>query len=149
MIEQSLSIRVMQEYELPLVYAWRQDEKVMNFLPSSPPDQLTWTKHLHWWRNRDGAYFMINLDDRPIGTCHWRVSGEVGLILGEKDVWGQGHGKTAMALMLKLLPAKTPVFALILDENVASQRLFESLGFTWDGKERGRNKQRTYRKVLP
>lgn len=59
-----------------------------------------------------------------------------GLVIGEKEVWGRGIGKTALCILLDY--AFTPlnlerVYSEVYDFNKRSQRLMESVGFTHEG----------------
>ena len=58
---------------------------------------------------KDGNHFSIitQEDDKLIGNCSFfredntNRSAEVGIIIGEKDYWGQGYGSEALQLLLK------------------------------------------------
>jgi RimJ/RimL family protein N-acetyltransferase len=92
---------------------------------------------------------------RIIGTTHFNMAtGEVGLLIGEKGLWGAGLSKAALSLTLRKVFRSTyklltppGVWAVIHPENVASAHLFESLGFVHNGE--GRNGQCLYRWAPP
>jgi RimJ/RimL family protein N-acetyltransferase len=60
---------------------------------------------------------------------------EVGLYIGEVELWGQGVGKQALTQMLELLPERA-AYAVIHRKNERSIKLFTSLGFKKIGKAR-------------
>ena len=136
--------------DLPLLLAWRQDREVMSYLPSAPVSP-TWENHTAWWRGRkdrsDWMVILSSLDgsNRPVGTTHYNWdTGEVGILIGEKVLWGKGVGREALRKTLDWIGAKN-CWAVIHPDNIASQRVFGNNGFVWDD-EMGRNGQRVYRR---
>ena len=141
---------------LPLILAWRNDREIMQFLPSSP-EKLGYPAQLEWFlrqrgQPRENITELVMLTpvylpyiERPVGTVHYNLAtGEVGLLIGEKALWGQGLGKVALSLVLRWLleSRKTvglKVWAVVHPENTASLKLFKSLGFVDAGP--GRNGQ--------
>ena len=93
--------------ELELVLAWRNDPEVMRYLPSAQRP-LTWEDHLAWYERYEPYHgvairqdWMIELTesghDRGVGVVHYiTYTSEIGLIVGEKTLWGQGVGRIAL-----------------------------------------------------
>ncbi|KKK74639.1 hypothetical protein LCGC14_2881770, partial [marine sediment metagenome] len=145
---------------LPTILAWRSDRDVMRYLPTAPVEP-TWEEILDWYvsgkrRDPGHGYWTIKLSPRVltpmsrdsapdfsriIGTTHFNMAtGEVGLLIGEKGLWGAGLSKAALSLTLRKVfhstfKLLTPpgVWAVIHRENDRSLRLFESMGFVHDG----------------
>lgn len=149
-----------------LLLAWRQDRQVMKYLPSAP-ELPTWADHYRHLQNGNTTYYWVSATEkikrysgsakdvdaylvdevltvRVVGVVHFKRDGEVGILIGEKAIWGKGVGKKALALLLEKLPVGTPLWAVIHPENIASQKVFEANGFRCT-KEAGRNGQLLYR----
>ena len=76
-------------------------------------------------------------DGRVAGNIgSWMDGGEryVGYWLG-REHWGQGHASRAVAAFLAEVPER-PVYAHVVDHNVASLRVLERCGFVVAGEER-------------
>ena len=150
-----LTLRDVTERDLPLLLAWRQDREVMQYLPSAPT-RMSWEAEWAWWvgrRNRldrmvEGAYWRVDAPDyytdtpgrtalRPIGVEHYaREPGEVGLLMGERALWGRGLGKRALGMFLEELTDEPRIWAAVHPKNEPSLALFHSLGFRDAGEER-------------
>lgn len=143
-----------------LLLAWRQNEEVIRYLPSHPR-VLTWEEHMAWWGNsvmkrdrkekidrmilfRDTEIFPV----RPVGIVTANIfSGEVGILIGDVSVWGQGIGKAAVGEFLALLRAqgrRKDWWAVIHPLNTGSQNVFLANGFN-QTEEMGRNGQGVWR----
>lgn len=157
-------LREMEEADQALVLAWRSDREVMRYLPNAPvhptfKSQWEYFKGpaLREWHR----YWVVTLHDelapRPVGVCQFHAdTGEVGLLIGEKSLWGKGVGGSALGMLMGKVaaymwgdqpPANAPsawVWACIHRENEASQRLFETWGFVPTDEE-ARCNQLTYR----
>ena len=153
-----LTLRDVTERDLPLLLAWRQDREVMRYLPSAPT-RMSWEVEWAWWvgrRNRldrmvVGEYWRTSAPDyypdppgrtatRPIGVVHYdRETGEVGILMGERSLWGLGLGKQALGMLLEELVGEPRIWALVHPANEASLALFQHAGFKLVGE--GRNGQ--------
>ena len=67
---------------------------------------------------------------------HW--SPEIGYLIGEIGLWGQGYGKKAVQLALDYLKEKGYEYChtTVLENNERSLRLLKSLGFKETAKAR-------------
>lgn len=138
-IHSQSSLRPARLGDLELLFAWRQDREIMKYLTAAPK-RPTWTEHWEWWKSRqDRLDWMVVIDDgeveRSVGTVHYNLAtGEIGLIIGEKTLWGQNVGYWALKVVLGDIQVrkdveKHKVWAQIHWENVHSQGLFTRLGF--------------------
>ena len=142
-----IHLRIAHEGDLPLIMAWRNQEKVyQGFYTQKEP--LRWEEHKNWWasRNKDWREFIIvlieNTEMRDVGVVtigqldHW--SPEIGYFIGEVSLWGSGLGKQAVFLGLEWLKQQGKEYArtTILDNNTRSIKLAKSLGFKRLGKAR-------------
>lgn len=152
-LAREVHLRPVFKDDWPLLFAWRQDREVMALLPSAPKHP-TWEVHQAFWDALPGSaqYYMVIHERRPIGVVHMRDDHEVGIIIGEKDLWGRGYGGEAVRQLLQRLSSYGPnqgmrVHALVHPDNAASIRLFEENGFA-DSGETGRGDQRVYARRL-
>ena len=147
-----IELRSVLHSDLALILAWRSDQEIMQHLPSVP-ERPTWEEHEEYWSkayHRDwmidqviGVYLLA--PHRSVGIVHIIPgTGEVGIIIGAKSLWGKGIATQALALMLERVEesklTKEPIWAAIHPENIASQKAFTKVGFT-NTHEPGRNGQ--------
>jgi len=83
---------------------------------------------------KDGNRHIGNIKLGPIDTQH--RCGDVGIIIGEKDCWGEGYATEAIALLVdyafSALSLRT-VTAGCYSNNPASKKAFLKAGFSIDG----------------
>ena len=145
-------LRLATEADMPLVMAWRNIAEVRQGIYTqgyAKPHTLTWEEPSKWWhgKNKDWREFIICvLDDdwrlREVGTVtlgqldHWCP--EVGILIGEPKLWGQGIGKRALQCAIHYLAKRgyTKTHTTILKSNERSIRLFESVGYKRVGEGR-------------
>ena len=143
---EQVSLWHLEEQDLELVLAWRNDPEVMKWLPSAQRP-LLWQDHLDWFRRYHSGLvwqydWTIQLETgslvrrrRRVGTVHYvNHTSEIGLLVGEKTLWGQGIGRIALEKALHevtgphwelLRQAVGPVWAVVHPENTPSRKLFE------------------------
>ena len=150
-------LRPLMAEDLPLLLAWRQDSEVMRHMPSAP-EAPAWEDQVATWKDSRGVagtwrYMVLvegdqgdPLQERPVGTTHLHMDGEVGVIIGEKQLWGQGVASAALRETLLVREVfgqdRGRPWAVIHPDNKRSRRLFEGLGFVPAGP--GRNGQTKY-----
>lgn len=80
--------------------------------------------------------------DRHVGNIglhriHWVCrSAEIGILLGEREVWGKGVGSEALRLVIEYAFVRlnlNRLYAGAVAKNVGSTRLFEKAGFSREG----------------
>ena len=155
-VEYQIELRGVAGSDLALILAWRSDREIMQYLPSAS-EKLTWEEHEEYWRkayHRDwmidqvfGCYLLA--PHRSIGIVHIIPgTGEVGIIIGAKSLWGKGIATKALTLMLEKAKeyalTKEKVWAAIHPENIASQKAFTKVGFV-NTHEPGRNGQERWK----
>ena len=150
--EYQIELRGVVHNDLALILAWRSDWEIIRYLPSAP-EKPTWEEHETYWRKAYHCDWMIDqvfgsyllAPRRPVGIVHIiPATGEVGIIIGARSLWGKGIATKALGLMLErargLKLVRKPIYAEIHPENIASQRVFTKVGFV-NTKEPGRNGQ--------
>jgi RimJ/RimL family protein N-acetyltransferase len=130
---------------------WKNDEELQ--LMSSDtfaPESLEGTRaRLERWLASDPdeiVHFAIRLVDAPgmVGFCHLaevdrqNQSCKVGIVLGERQLWGQGLGSEAVMALVEQAFARqlTRVGAEVYSSNVRSVRMLERVGFEREGVRR-------------
>lgn len=127
-MDSRISVRPATRQDLDRLYQWRSDEDIYQWFREQD-EPLDWHAHINWWQNRPDARddLIIEHGARPVGVVSIATDGDVGIYIGEKDMWGQGIAKEVLQ---QALDNRTREYtAEIHIENEASQRLFESVGF--------------------
>jgi RimJ/RimL family protein N-acetyltransferase len=86
---------------------------------------------------RAGDRHLGNVQLRDINVHH--KTAEVGILVGEKDVWGRGVGTEAIKAMIGLARDKLGMYKLyagVYSRNVRSVKAFEKVGFVVEGVRR-------------
>jgi len=91
-------------------------------------------------------HWLIKIDNRVVGhinLCQMTKSkAELQIVIGEKEYWGRGIGKKAIALVLanaKKLNYKE-IYVEARPENLRARKLYKSVGFIEQGVKKYRNK---------
>jgi diamine N-acetyltransferase len=147
-----IRLRAIEREDLPRFVAWLNDPDVLQglliYLPLSLTDEENWYENM-LKRPMDEHPLVIEIkqaeDWLPIGNCgfmniDWRCrSGEVGIFIGEKQLWNQGYGTDAMNLLLKhgFNTLNLNRVALdVYDTNLRAVRSYEKAGFVHEGRKR-------------
>jgi RimJ/RimL family protein N-acetyltransferase len=138
-----MELHELQEHDLRHLLQWRNNPEVNRYLTSrhrTLEEIATWYKQII--SDRNALLFGIYCDDALVGYCI--VEGvdlasrkcEVGVIIGEPYLWGQGLGKYAVQRLLRHCFEHLKlhrVLAVIARGNARSERLFQRLGFIHEG----------------
>ena len=146
--DSGVSLRPLVEEDVPLLARWFFDPEVLRWLQiSEDPPHLRTAEAIHerFEMMRDDPFtevWRIDTEGRPIGEIELvgihelQRRAEMHLSIGEKDVWGRGHGPRAVRLVLyhafENLRLRR-VFAMADADNARVIRLFEKCGFTKEG----------------
>lgn len=145
-------LRAVEHKDLPLFVAWLNDPEVTQgltvYLPLSNAHEEKWFENMID-RPMDEQPMVIEVlqDDswRPVGNCgfhnlDWRCkSAEVGIFIGEKEMWNQGFGSEAMRLLLMHGFETLNLNRIALDvyaTNPRAIRSYEKVGFQLEGRKR-------------
>jgi RimJ/RimL family protein N-acetyltransferase len=94
---------------------------------------------------RDGSTFAIEADGKFIGQCalfNFDTTGhtcELGIAIGDRDYWGQGYGREAIALLLDYafqLRNFRKVWLRVHASNERAWRAYKACGFVEEGRLR-------------
>ena len=147
-----IRLRATEMEDIPLFLNWVNDEEITESLDIIYP--LSCAEEEQWYTNMIGRpkaehNMVIEIQQQsqgeaniPIGTCKffnidWRNrSGELSIMIGEKEFWDQGFGTEAMRLLLKhgfhslnLHRICLQVFA----NNKRAIHVYEKVGFKQEG----------------
>ena len=146
-----VDLRPLDDTDLPILLAWAHMLKIWEYLPTSRRSEiLTWEEHNKWFHFKRNNRFdwTILLDDgkwkqRSVGMVHvieiHEEYPEVGLYIGDVNLWGKGIGKRALQLVIGRMSVYSHIqglHAIIHPDNKRSIRLFKSLGFKKVGEAR-------------
>lgn len=142
-----VTLREATDDDMELVMAWRSNTELSKFYYQQGPRPLTWGEHYRWWKSRyNWKMFIIQVNDnvmtRSVGMLTFSGldgwSPDTGIYIGEIMSWGKGYARQALKLGLEWLKdaGYKKAHATILNNNVRSIRLFESLGFKNVGEAR-------------
>lgn len=127
-----LKLREAVAPDVTLLFNWANDEAVRNNSISQEP--ITWENHVNWFNSK-----LIDLNTKILILENDYVSiGQMRLVLQDgswtinysidKSYRGKGYGKKIVLLSLEKYPS-APFRAVVKKDNIASQKVFESLGF--------------------
>jgi [ribosomal protein S5]-alanine N-acetyltransferase len=137
--------------ELRRRYRWSQDD-VLQYWSGSIPGGRTFLGFRDTVADRDWpsdgkriSYAILTKDDQLVGmvSCYnidWRArTGEIGIYIGEQELWGKGYGTDALVTFLRHLFGDLEFASVYLhtyDSNTRAQRSYLRAGFIMQEKRR-------------
>jgi RimJ/RimL family protein N-acetyltransferase len=144
-------LRASERADASMFMRWLTDARVVDtMLPRAPmslASEERWVERAVEHQGQELYHFVICLreDDRPIGVLglhrldFLNGSAEVGIGIGEPDLWDQGLGTEAMSVVLdfafgdlRFERIELEVFA----SNARARRAYQKLGFVLEGTRR-------------
>jgi RimJ/RimL family protein N-acetyltransferase len=144
-------LRPSERSDIELFVRWFGDADTVSFLalraPMSRAMEERWFERMLERHGNDMYHFVICLleDDRPIGTIgleeidHANGSSAVGIMIGEKALWGRGLGTDAMNAIVDFAFGELRlerVWLQVYDYNERGRRSYEKAGFRVEGRSR-------------
>lgn len=137
--DSKIIIRQITDNDLELLMAWRSNPLIYKFFYIQK-EPLKWEEHYSWWMSRENRVDWIillreNNTIRKVGSVNVSQlntdNPEIGILIGEFFLWGKHIGRHSVSLVLKWLKniGYKKAHARILENNIRSIKLFESLGF--------------------
>jgi RimJ/RimL family protein N-acetyltransferase len=137
----ALQVREAGPTDSATLFEWRNDAHTRS--ASLNTDEISWESHDAWFRaslvSEKRHIFMIetslNAETRSIGMCRFDVEGETAEVSINLDPVMRGKGlavgalRSAITYFWNTEPRNTEVVAQVREENTASLRLFERVGF--------------------
>lgn len=132
-----LEVRKAGEHDLSLTFSWASHPEVRKYAFDSrliPVDE-----HRSWFfsaiRDVNKCYLIFSIHGKDLGSCRFDIQGPTAKIsyLLDPNFQGQGYGlpllQAALAYLEKDKPHVEEISGEVLEENIASIRIFETLGF--------------------
>lgn len=147
-----IRLRAAEKEDIPIFLHWVNDPEVTEnldlYLPISQYEEEQWYETM-MKRPASEHIFVIEIKDQsqdhryqPIGTCQFfkidprTRSSEVGIMIGEKNLWDQGYGTETMGLMLQhgfeTLNLHR-IWLRVYSKNKRGIRAYEKAGFIHEG----------------
>lgn len=135
----------LNEAELQRMYEWANDEELLRWSGGSryklgfEEFRQNFESEQRWGPINRRSFLILRRDTRElIGrvglfSIDWdRKQGELGIIIGEKRLWGQGYGRDAIVTFLRHIfrtSSINRVFLFTFDDNTRAQHSFAACGF--------------------
>jgi RimJ/RimL family protein N-acetyltransferase len=131
---------------LAAIVHWRNDPEVNRYLRQgilTLEDVQEW--YTQYFSKDEHKLFAVYADKVLIGYCTLshidttHRSGEIGIVIGEKQYWNKGVGAKAVTRLTTMALTKYNlhrVYAVIHGDNSASRRCFDKVGFQHEGRSR-------------
>ena len=140
-------LRAWERADLETFLRWFNDPEVTQYIgnayPSLSMDQET--RFYEQGMENTHRYCIVTKAGALIGNCSLnRVDpvcrhAEIGIVIGEKDYWGQGYGREALGLLLQVGFAGlglNRLYLRVVDFNQRAQRCYRAAGFVEEGRLR-------------
>lgn len=136
--DQVLQLREVKQEDCELLWKWANDPIVRAASFSS--QEITWKDHINWFNNKLNSssckhFIAINQLNQPIGQIRFEIDQQL-IAIVSLSLDSQYRGRNYSKLMLQMAMDKllqnnqiNYIQALIKPNNVASIRLFQSVGF--------------------
>ena len=136
--DQLLKLRNVKQEDCELLWEWANDPIVRS--ASFRSDSIPWEEHLKWFNNKLNSsncyhFITVNTLNQPIGQIRFEIDKHLKSVVSislDSKHRGQGYGKLMLQMAINKLfqhISVNHIQALIKPDNVASIRLFESVGF--------------------
>jgi len=145
-------LRPVVKEDLMITYEWAIDQSIRKYALSK--HQITFEEHSTWFNSKlkdtNCIFFIAEIDQRPVGSIRFDREGDEAVIsyLISPELHGKGLGKRILHEGVKSffeIDEATVVKGTVLAENVASIRIFESLGYKRTDTDNGMVVYKKYR----
>ncbi|HIE39784.1 MAG TPA: N-acetyltransferase [Anaerolineales bacterium] len=149
MIEgEKVRLRPVEREDLPRYVRWFSDPEVRRhlsvYLPFSLAQEERWYEGLQERLRRNEAVVLaietsegIHIGNIGLHGINWKDrSAELGIVIGEKEYWGQGYGTDAIRTLLRVAFEGMNLHRIYLRvdaDNVRGIRCYEKCGFHREG----------------
>ena len=126
----SINLRPLVINDLELIFAWRSDPDIYNYLPQQD-EPIKWDEHLLWYSTRPELRrdFIILYIGRRVGVISINEHDMISIYVGAKNLWGNGIGTMAVEWLCEHFTNRTPRTEVSI-RNDRANSLFERLGFS-------------------
>ena len=144
-----VTLRPMTYDDAPLLMRWGSDAAFRRYQWGQRPGAFT-QKNARAWiermsRQGDSACWVIEHEGRPIGFANYRdfhpkgKSAEIGIGIGEPDLWGKHLGRDALSALLRYLFDELGLHRVglsVVGFNDRAISMYKAVGFEVEGIER-------------
>jgi RimJ/RimL family protein N-acetyltransferase len=148
-----MDLKELTENDLELILAWRNNPKIFQYF-SQQNDLISWNDHFNWFKTRKNRKdWIIIHHDRKIGLVNLSKLNEkrpeIGIYIGEMDLWGKGLATQAVKLAIDWLKNNgyNCVIAHTQKDNIASNKLWINTGFK-EINNPNKNDELLYEKII-
>lgn len=153
LIGKKVYLRLHNNSDIPLWYEWFNDQDVVRFsvhgcFPNTRARQLRFFRDMYCSKDSFQLAIVDIKNGVLIGTVGLHKidlinrNADISIIVGNKKYWGKGNGRESVELVLKHAFDKLnlhKVSAGMAEDNIASFKLFNSLGFRQEGRLKEQN----------
>jgi RimJ/RimL family protein N-acetyltransferase len=135
---QQLKIKNTTDEDMELYWIWANDKQVRNNALNK--EQIPWENHVKWFQSKlsdkNCSLYLIFIDKKPIGQVRFEKEGDYARI--DYSIASQFRGKKLGKKILRLAIHEyqknntIKILGEVLPNNIASEKTFESLGFTME-----------------
>jgi RimJ/RimL family protein N-acetyltransferase len=144
-------LRPAERTDIPTFVRWFNDVETTSFLSARAPMgtalEERWFERMLEAQGKDGYLFVMCLleNDRAIGTIgffdidHVDGNAGVGIMIGDKSLWGQGLGTDGLGALLDFGFGQLRlerIWLEVYDFNERGRRSYEKCGFVLEGTQR-------------
>jgi len=144
-----IGLRHPQKGSIHAYLKWMNDLDVLQYIlrirPMSLAEEEEWFANLHK-RPEDVIFEIASLESgAPIGSCGFHKisasnrSAELGILIGDKSLWGKGYGREAMGILCRYgfdVLNLNRIGLQVYEYNVRGIRCYERVGFKHEGRRR-------------
>jgi RimJ/RimL family protein N-acetyltransferase len=141
-----VTLRALEEDDLPVLHQWNFDPEITRYFTSRWPVSMTEQKKWFDGQVNDARKKRLVVTDRSTGRAigilgimdidHVNKNCEIGITIGDRTYWGQQHAKEAMELALRFLFMQLNmhlVYLRVMEDNERAVAFFQKCGFTKSG----------------
>lgn len=142
-------IRNIQRQDVPLLVKWKNDPEIAYLVRGGPINttyEIESRRYYAGIEDHDTVRFIIeSLEGKPIGFLSLgeidreNQKAQIGMLIGEKEYWGQGCGTDSLRTLLNYLFFELEfnrVGLEVFEYNERAKKVYEKIGFTVEGLQR-------------
>ena len=143
-----LRLRAIERSDIPAFVHWFNDPEVIRhltlYMPMSQAEEERWFEQ-HLGDQQRHVFGIETTDGQLIGNIgleaiNWKDrKAELGIVIGEKEYWGQGYGTEAIKTLLEFAFRQMNLHRVslrVFDDNERARRCYEQCGFKLEGRLR-------------
>ena len=140
-------LRAIESDDYKTTIKWHNDNEIWNMVGGtkyfvSMEYEKKWIEDAIWNKDQIKLGICVKENNELIGFCSLikmdlaNGSAEISIMIGDNQYWGKGLGSEAILLLSDFAFSErgfNRIWALILENNIASRRMFEKCGYKTEG----------------